>query len=325
VIHEEPPDAVRAGSLGPVIARLLDRDPEQRPTAEQARHDLEWVRDGAVPDLPPIVLPSSDQEVQPVATNFLITEEEGGAAGAEPSPEPAPPARRGRAVVALGGIAAAAVAVALAVHGLTSGAAPRVTGSAAGGTVAASTSGTTTGEPSRAATSAASSSPTSASTPTMSGTSAGASEPGAAVPAGFRLYQDPTGFAVAVPQGWSRSVQGTDTYFRQPDGSGYLQVDQTSQPKPDTLQDWRQQASTAASRFPGYHLVRLDRVAYRGWDAADWEFTWTSGGSTVHVLNRNIRPSDRHAYALYWSVPDGEWDARQQDFSVIAASFQPTS
>jgi hypothetical protein len=64
-------------------------------------------------------------------------------------------------------------------------------------------------------------------------------------------------------------------------------------------------------------------VEYRGWNAADWEFTWRPGGGTVHVLNRNIRVNDRRAYALYWSVPAGEWSSRRSEFDTIAATFEP--
>ena len=71
------------------------------------------------------------------------------------------------------------------------------------------------------------------------------------VPTGYRLQQDPTGFAVAVPQGWSRSVRGTSTYYQEPNGRAVLQVDQTTKPKPDALADWQSQAAGAAATFPG--------------------------------------------------------------------------
>jgi hypothetical protein len=145
------------------------------------------------------------------------------------------------------------------------------------------------------------------------------------VPAGFRLQEDPTGFRVAVPAGWTRSVRGTSTYYRDPRSGAYLQVDQTTRPKADALADWRRQEASAPGRFPGYRRIRLERVDYGGWNAADWEFTWQSGGSTVHVLNRNVRVNDAQAYALYWSVPDREWTARRADFDVVARTFRPAS
>ena len=100
-------------------------------------------------------------------------------------------------------------------------------------------------------------------------------------------------------------------------------VAQTTKPQPDALKDWQAQSSGASRRFPGYHLVRLERVGYKGWDAADWEFTWTASGGPLHVLNRNIRVNDHRAYALYWSVPSSQWGSLRPSFDAIAASFQP--
>jgi hypothetical protein len=62
-----------------------------------------------------------------------------------------------------------------------------------------------------------------------------------------------------------------------------------------------------------------------GWDVADWEFLWTPSGGTLHVLDRNVRVSDRLAYALYWSVPQEQWTQLQPTFTVIADSFRAAS
>jgi hypothetical protein len=63
-------------------------------------------------------------------------------------------------------------------------------------------------------------------------------------------------------------------------------------------------------------------VSYKGWNAADWEFTWTPSSGPLHVLNRNIRVNDHQAYALYWSVPSDQWQALRPSFDTVAASFQ---
>lgn len=142
-------------------------------------------------------------------------------------------------------------------------------------------------------------------------------------PQGFRIHTDPTGFSVAIPSEWKRSVTDTRTYFRDPSGSSYLMIDQTTQPKPNAVADWQAQEPKVGRTFTGYRKIRLEPVAYKGLDTADWEFTWQSGALPIHVLNRNVRANDRRAYALYWSVPDKEWPTRKAQFDVIAGSFQP--
>lgn len=144
------------------------------------------------------------------------------------------------------------------------------------------------------------------------------------MPAGFRQYTDPTGFSLAVPTGWQVTRKGTDVTFRAPGSRAYLMIPQTTTPQPDALVDWQDQERAASPRFPGYQRIRLERVPARhGWDVADWEFRWTPSGGTLHVLDRNLRISDRRAYALYWSVPDEQWAQLQPTFAVVADSFRP--
>ena len=143
------------------------------------------------------------------------------------------------------------------------------------------------------------------------------------MPAGFRAYSDRTGFSLALPNGWTTRHRGTDLIAQEPGGRAYLMIPQTTKPQPDALRDWQSQEASARKRFPAYKRLRLERVDYKGWDAADWEFTWTASGGPLHVLNRNIRVNDHRAYALYWSVPSSEWKALRPSFDAIAASFRP--
>jgi hypothetical protein len=145
------------------------------------------------------------------------------------------------------------------------------------------------------------------------------------VPAGFRAYTDSTGFSLVLPNGWTTRRKGTDVIAQEPGGRSYLLIAQTTKPQPDALKDWQEQEASAPSRFTGYHRLRLQRVDYKDWNCADWEFTWTPSGGPLHVLNRNIRVNDRRAYALYWSVPSDRWQALRPSFDAIAASFTPAS
>ena len=96
-------------------------------------------------------------------------------------------------------------------------------------------------------------------------------------------------------------------------------------PKPDALADWRNQEGSVSQRFDGYRRVRLEAVDYRGWNAADWEFTWSDAGTPIHVLSRNIRVNDEQAYALYWSVRESRWSESRPLFDTFAATFRPAT
>src|SRR5689334_13009795 len=175
------------------------------------------------------------------------------------------------------------------------------------------------------ASSAPASSP-SPSTPSASSTpSAPASTGTGAVPAGYYRFTNSTGFSIGVPRGWTISHDGHYVYIRDPANSGiFLLIDQSDQPRPDPLADWRQQAAARQGTYPGYHLTLLKAVRYpQAEKAADWEFTYDRNGVTVQVLNRNILANAQHAYALYWSTPASDWDASYHFFQVFADTFSP--
>jgi tRNA A-37 threonylcarbamoyl transferase component Bud32 len=152
-----------------------------------------------------------------------------------------------------------------------------------------------------------------------------ASGPGT-LPAGFVWYHDPNGFSIGVPGSWHVSHQGHVVYVRDPASGRFLLIDQSSQPKPDPLADWRRQEANRVGTYPGYHRIRLAAVHYaQAQRAADWEFTYYQAGQLTHVLNRNILANATHAYALYWSTPAGQWAASLHLFQTFAASFRPAA
>jgi hypothetical protein len=55
----------------------------------------------------------------------------------------------------------------------------------------------------------------------------------------------------------------------------------------------------------------------------DWEFTFDRDDVPVHVLNRNILANAQHAYALYWSTPESDWNDDYHYFQAFAATFRP--
>jgi serine/threonine protein kinase len=173
-------------------------------------------------------------------------------------------------------------------------------------------------------TSAPSSSP--AATPISTSTSGSGMLGPAVIPAGYHKFVNPTGFSIAVPNGWRVSHQGHYVYLLPPSGAEFLLIDQSDHPQPNPLRDWRQQEANRESTYPGYHRIRLGAVHYPPAEkAADWEFTYYHQGVLTHVLNRNILANSRHAYALYWSTPESEWSQGWHTFKVLAQTFRPAS
>ena len=83
-----------------------------------------------------------------------------------------------------------------------------------------------------------------------------------------------------------------------------------------------EQQFAANPAYAPYQKVRLENVDYRGYDAADWEFTF--GKQQRHVLYRGI-VLDGRTYGIYLSVPAGRWEESRGAFQVAADTFRPTA
>ncbi|MEY9837295.1 serine/threonine-protein kinase [Streptacidiphilus sp. EB103A] len=312
VMTEELTPPKGGGALVPVIEGLLRKDPDDRLNEAEARRMLEAVLDAPDEPVPAPVQEPAPTTMQPVPPMPL--------AGAQQSvpygPATVSTARRRRvrpllALLALLLVVAIGVAVAVAVnqHGKRN-----ARGTSAGGSTVASVS---------ASGSAAASSGTKAGTGSAASASTAAS--GGAVSGAFRRVQGPGGATVEIPVGWTL-VSSSATSWKYHGPAGTLQLDSTSTPGSSAVGAWRSEEAAISGKFAGYRRIALHTVVYRdGWDAADWEWTYSQAGTTLHSLNRGFVTDAQHGYAIYWTAPDATWnDARnQQLLNRFFSSFQP--
>ena len=78
----------------------------------------------------------------------------------------------------------------------------------------------------------------------------------------------------------------------------------------------------ANDAYAPYQKIRLEDVNYRGYDAADWEFTF--GEQQRHVLYRGV-VVDGRTYGIYLSVPADRWEESKPVFQVAADTFRLTA
>jgi eukaryotic-like serine/threonine-protein kinase len=337
VVSDAPAPPRDAGPLAPLLVRLLDKEPSRRPGHEEVRSALEAVAAGQPAVIAPAGLaPAPHHPGERTAALPPVVADP--AAGA---PAPAGPAARGRGRGAL--LVAALVLGLLGVAvGLWLTDRDEPTGTATpGGTPSGSVSPSGSPEASPAGTSPSASGPSSAPSSEAAGDGPPTAAPGdddadggadggadgrgdaaEPVPAGFQRYTDPQGWSVAVPQGWDvRRRDGSRVDL----GGGrgpFLRVDSTDTPAGDPVDDWRNQEGTVSQRLPGYDLVSITDADFRGWEAADWEFTFRPDGGQVRVVNRGFVVDDSEAHALYYSAPAGDFDA--EVLRVAAATFTPS-
>jgi serine/threonine protein kinase len=156
----------------------------------------------------------------------------------------------------------------------------------------------------------------------------GRSRPGGSpAQAAWARYQDPSGFSIRLPAAWRvRARTAEQVTFAGPAGFAVV-VAWTTDPHGDQLADWRQQAAGRAASDPTYQQISIRRVAYRGYDAADWSFTNTSGGTVIHVLDRGfIVAPGQLAYAIELYGPQARWPAvYPRAWRELVRSFRPAT
>jgi tRNA A-37 threonylcarbamoyl transferase component Bud32 len=143
---------------------------------------------------------------------------------------------------------------------------------------------------------------------------------GTGVPDGYQRYEGPTGFSLAVPEGWTATESGPNQVdVQDPNSSRFIRLGWTDQPKKDPKKDWEEQEKRLQAEQPDYQRISIETVEYNGWKAADWEFTIGS----VHVRDRGFVPAKDQGYAIYLSTPEGDWTGSQDTWETAVGTFQP--
>ncbi|CAL9447937.1 Serine_threonine-protein kinase PknD [Streptomyces sp. enrichment culture] len=131
------------------------------------------------------------------------------------------------------------------------------------------------------------------------------------------------GYTIGLPEGWSyRSSDAAGDRFTGPRGQKLL-VGWTSTPKDDPVADWKnQERSMVRSQ---YRRVRIEEVDYRGWNTADWEFTYVQDGTTYRSVDRGFVVDDHQGYGLMYTARAADWDSdlRKDTWRTLTSTFEP--
>jgi hypothetical protein len=310
VVTGEPAPFVAAGPLEPVLAGLLEKDPAQRLDAAAATRMLQPIADRApVPATRVLAAPAVRTAAHTTALDVGEVREAAQARTAVPLVRP--PARE--VTRRPGWLVPAAVATTLAL--------------VAGGAALALTAGDEEDGRTTAAGPAATA-PVAEPTPAQDDDDGQAAAPAAeqrseepaqdepaveGLPAGWTTETGSAGWTLALPPGYERTRAGE---YVGPNRRT-LRVD-TGKGKDDAVADREAQAADFAKRHPTYEQISIEAVDYRGYEAADWEFTYEG----LHVLNR-VFVVDGVGHSLFFQTPADDFAAAREDFDGMVAAFQP--
>ncbi|MFE7212563.1 protein kinase [Streptomyces sp. NPDC001698] len=136
-------------------------------------------------------------------------------------------------------------------------------------------------------------------------------------------YKGAQGFSIGLPEGWKyASTDSAGVRFTGPDGQRLL-VAWTTTPKGDPVTDWTNQEKGMVRSQ--YQRVRIEAVEYRGWNTADWEFTYVDGGTKYRTIDRGFVVNDHLGHALMYSAKAATWDSdlRKSTWKTLTGTFQP--
>jgi hypothetical protein len=138
-------------------------------------------------------------------------------------------------------------------------------------------------------------------------------------------YRGSQGYAIGLPEGWKfQTSSSAGDRFTGPDGQKLL-VAWTSTPKGDPVADWENQER--GMRRAQYTKIRIAEVDYRGWNTADWEFTYVESGTKYRTIDRGFVVNDHLGYALMYTAKAANWDTelRKDTWQTLARTFEPKS
>ncbi|MFE9766961.1 protein kinase [Streptomyces sp. NPDC005808] len=138
-------------------------------------------------------------------------------------------------------------------------------------------------------------------------------------------YEGSQGFSIVLPEGWKyASTDAAGSRFTGPDGQKLL-IGWTTTPKDDPVADWENQEQSMERSQ--YERVRIEAVDYRGWNTADWEFTYEDGGTKYRSIDRGFVVSPQQGYALMYTAKAADWDSdlREDTWKRLTETFQPKS
>ncbi|MEV4499974.1 hypothetical protein AB0J84_30300 [Micromonospora arborensis] len=143
---------------------------------------------------------------------------------------------------------------------------------------------------------------------------------------GWTWHDDPAGFRIAVPVGWTRWTEGAVTCFREPDGARVLSVE-AGPARPDPVAYWQAEEvrlTTGVPLLTDYRKVDISAMdIFEG--GAVWECGWeNAAGEQVHSFRLLANTSARRSFIVSWLTKEFDWQVNAAYLPMIRQSFTPT-
>jgi len=129
-----------------------------------------------------------------------------------------------------------------------------------------------------------------------------------------------TGFTIRYPPDWSVRRTGTQTFFVDPAGLSYLEVDHQQPPAASLVTSAFDQEKTFSAGHPTYKRISIDPSTYQNRPASLWQFTYAEGGTNIRAVDLGVN-SSKYGFALFFQGRADDWARSQGIFDNFKSVF----
>ncbi|MEU1333013.1 serine/threonine-protein kinase [Streptomyces sp. NPDC005865] len=148
------------------------------------------------------------------------------------------------------------------------------------------------------------------------------------IPQDWERVKDPEGFSLMLPKSWKREVDGNQVDYTPDGGRRFLRVAVDRNPQFES--SYTHQLSLEKGlrvKLPGYRRLQMNSNTFRDQQGSLWEFSWKAGANDTtagprRAIEQTYRSRDGVEYAIYLSAPAANWPATREQFDAMLQGWR---
>ncbi len=151
------------------------------------------------------------------------------------------------------------------------------------------------------------------------------------MPKGWERVDDPAGFSLLLPEGWTRQVENGQIDYSPDGGEHFLRIAIDESPDFDDPYLHQLDLEQQLTRLSEYQRVSLEANVYRDREGALWDFTWTALAKDSEfpgprrAIEQAYLGRDGAEYVIYMSAPAADWATASEQFTAVLRGWRPNS
>ncbi|MEU6825336.1 protein kinase [Streptomyces atriruber] len=148
------------------------------------------------------------------------------------------------------------------------------------------------------------------------------------IPDDWERVPDPDGFSLMLPKGWKREADGNQVDYTPDGGRRFLRIAVDKNPQFES--SYMHQVALEKNlrvKLPKYRRLELNSNTFRDQQGALWEFSWHAGANDTtagprRAISQSYLSRDGVEYVLYMSAPEKGWDTTREQFDSMLRGWR---